>query len=82
MQSLEEKKEQVIIQYMRSYDLDVAMMKVGLTSDEQKLLKNDTSFMYRVNFQDATLKEDIVTTMIDNMKNGDPKLSQTANINR
>ncbi len=78
--SLEEKKERVIMQYMLSYDIDIAMMKVGITSEEQKLLKSDTSFMYRINFQDATLKEDIVTTMHDNMKNGDGKLSQKAAI--
>lgn len=77
MHSLEEKKELVIENYRMSYDLDIAMLKVGLTDDEKKLLLNDTSFMYRINYQDALIREDIMATMLSNMHNRGP-ISQKA----
>ncbi len=78
--SLDEIKEQVVMQFRLSYDLDIAMIKVDLTEDEKKLLLKDESFMFRIKFQEASLRESIITTMIDNLKNGDPKLSQKAAI--
>lgn len=80
MDSLDEKKEQVLIHYRKSYDLDIAMMKVDLTTEEKKLLLSDPSFMYRVHYADALIREEIVETMVDNMQGGDPKLSQKAAI--
>lgn len=78
MRSLEEKKELVIANYVQSYDLEIAMMKVDLTSDEKQLLLNDTSFMYRVNYQNSLVREEIISTMIDNMRHGKGPLSQKA----
>ena len=77
MRSLEEKKELVVANYQLSYDLDIAMMKVDLTEDEKKLLLNDTSFMYRIKYEDATVREDIMKTMIRNMQCKGP-ISQKA----
>jgi hypothetical protein len=81
MESLDEKKEQVVMQFRLSYDLDTAMIKVDLTDDEKKLLLADESFMFRIRYQEASLKEDIVSTMVENLNNSsDPKLSQKAAI--
>ncbi len=80
MDTLDEKKEQIIMQYMLSYDIDIAMLQAGITVSEKSLLIRDEAFMYRINFQDAKIKEDIISTMTDNMRNGDPKLSQKAAI--
>lgn len=78
MYSLEEKKELVIANYIMSYDLEIAMLKVGISPEEKKLLLNDTSFMYRVSFQDALIREKIIETMVGNMKIGPGPLSQKA----
>lgn len=80
MRDLEEIKEEIIIEYISSYDLEIAMMKCNLNSDEKKLLKNDSSFMYRIDYQDALIRETIVTTMVNNLKGPDAKLSQKAAI--
>ena len=80
MYSLEQKKEMVIMQYQLSYDLDIAMVKVDLTEDEKALLKRDKSFLYRIEYQDAMIKEKIVTTMLDNLDTPDPRISQKAAI--
>ena len=78
MNSLEEKKEIVISNYQLSYDLDIAMMKAGLTTEEKKLCKNDQSFMFRVNYQDALIRETIIKTMVANVESFDSKLAQKA----
>ncbi len=78
MLTLEEKKEEIVAQYRLSYDLDIAMLKVGITPEEKKLLLNDQSFMYRIEYQKATIREQIVSTMIDNMQIDDPRISQKA----
>lgn len=80
MDTLEEKKEQVVMQFVLSYDLDIAMIKVDLTEDEKKLLLKDEAFMYRIKFQEASLKENIVKTMVTNLHSDDAKLSQKAAI--
>ena len=78
MRNIEEITEQVILEYTLSYDLDIAMMKCQITIDEQKLLKNDTSFMYRIDYHDALIRESIMSTMIINMRGPDAKLAQKA----
>jgi len=78
--SLEEKKEQVILQYTLSYDIDIAMTKVDLTPDEKKMLLRDEDFLYRLNYQDALIRERIVSTMLENLTAGDPRLTQKAAI--
>jgi hypothetical protein len=80
MRDIEVLKEEVVIEYLGSYDLEIAMMKCNLTSDEKKLLKDDASFMYRIDYQNALIREDIVTVMIVNLKGPDAKLSQKAAI--
>ena len=69
MLSLEEKKESVIIEYTKSYDLDIAMMKCDLTTDEKKLMQNDTSFMYRISYADAIIREKIITEIWKQIRN-------------
>lgn len=78
MRSLEEKKEEVLIHYSRSYDLDIAMMKADLTEDEKKLLQHDSSFLYRISYQDARIREEIVEVMVGNLRSADDKLAQKA----
>lgn len=68
------------MQYRQSYDLDIAMTMADLTEDEKKLLKNDSSFMYRITYQDAIIREKIVGTMLDNLDTPDPRVSQKAAI--
>ena len=76
MKDIAETKEEVVMEYKLSYDLDIAMMKCRLTPDEQKLLKNDDSFMYRIQYEDALIREGIISTMVTNMRGPDAKLSQ------
>ena len=78
MKDIEQMKEEVIIEYKLSYDLEIAMMKCRLTLDEQKMLKNDESFTYRISYEDALIRESIMTTMKTNLEGVDPKLSQKA----
>jgi hypothetical protein len=72
---LDEKKEEVIMHYKRSYDLDIAMMKADLTSDEKALLLRDTSFMFRVNYEDAEIREDIISTVVTSMGDNDQRIA-------
>ena len=80
MFSLEQKKEMVLMQYKLSYDLDIAMTKTDLTEDEKALLKRDKSFLYRIEYQDAMIREKIVSTMLDNLDTPDFRISQKAAI--
>lgn len=80
MSDIEEMKEEVVMEYKLSYDLDISMMKCNLTSDEKKLLKNDSSFMYRIDYEDALIRESIISTMVTNLRGSDAKLSQKAAI--
>ena len=80
MLTLVEKKEEVLTHYCKSYDLEIAMLKADLTTDEKKLLLHDTSFMFRVDYYDALIREDIVTVMVDNLRSDDDKLAQKAAI--
>lgn len=78
MQSIEEKLEEVLMQYKLCYDLDIAMTMSELTSDEIKYLKNNDSFMYRIEYENAVIRQDIMTVMKNNMKGPDDKLAQKA----
>ena len=78
MYSLEEKKELVIGEYRKSYDLDIAMMKCDLTTEEKKLMLNDTSFMFRISYEDALIREKIIQPMINNLTSADEKTAQKA----
>lgn len=80
MQTFEEKKEEVIEHYKRSYDLETAMMQADLTTEEKQMIQRDTSFTFRLDYINAKVREEIVTTMLDNMRSEDPKLSQKAAI--
>lgn len=76
MEDIEQTKEEVIMEYKLSYDLEIAMMKCQLNSAEQKMLKHDDSFMYRIGYEDALIREGIISTMVTNMRGPDAKLSQ------
>ena len=76
MEDIEQTKEEVIMEYKLSYDLEIAMMKCQLNPDEQKMLKNDDSFVYRIAYEDALIREGIISTMVTNMRGSDAKLSQ------
>lgn len=80
MHSLEEKKELVLDNYSKSFDLEVAMMKVGLDADEKKLMQNDESFMYRVRYADATVREEIIGKMTTAMRDDDIRVGVKAAI--
>lgn len=78
MLTLEEKKEEVLIHYRKSYDLEIAMMKVDLNTNEKNLLLHDSSFMYRIAYADAIIREEIVDVMTNNLRSSDDKLTQKA----
>ena len=71
--------EMVVIEYSKSYDLDIAMMKVEVSKEEKELLIKDADFMYRIEYEDATIREDIIKTMVHNMRY-DQRNSQKAAI--
>jgi len=78
LQDFEEKKEEVIGHYKKSYDLETAMMRADLTTDEKKMLQRDTSFLFRLDYITSELRESIVSTMINNMRSENENLSQKA----
>lgn len=78
MSDMAEKKEQVLTQYKLSYDLDVAMMKAGLTKDEKDYLTRDEEFMFRIDYANACLRESLIGTMVDNLHSEDPRISHKA----
>ena len=75
---IDELKERVVEHFVRSYDLETAMMKADLTTEEKSMLQRDTSFMFRIDYLMAEVRENIVTTMVDNMNGHDEKLAQKA----
>lgn len=78
--TFEEKQEHVIMQYKMSYDLDIAMTKIELTEDDKKAMLEDKSFMFRISYADATIREKIVETMVSNLDSENESLSQKAAI--
>ena len=78
--SLDEKKEQVVMQYTMSYDLDIAMTMIDLTEEEKQTLLKDQSFMFRIAYQDASIRQKVVSTMIANLDSENEQLSQKAAI--
>jgi len=80
MLELEEKKEMVILQYTLSYDIDIAMMKCDLTTKEKKLMLNDTTFVYRIAYEDALIREKLIGRMTESLESADDKLAHKAAI--
>ena len=75
--NIDELSEIVAMEYAKSYDLDIAMMKAEVSAEEKELLTKSEDFMYQVAYQDALIREEIIETMVNNMKH-DPKGSQKA----
>jgi len=73
-----EKKELVLMHYRLSYSLDIAFMMAGIDDDEKKLLLADDSFMFRVAFEDAQVRQKIMVTLLNCMQSPDEKLARTA----
>jgi hypothetical protein len=65
MENLNEKKELIIQSYQKSFDKNVAYMKVGLTDQEIQLLDQDKDFQARLGYVLADQKEKIITRLID-----------------
>lgn len=74
----EQQKEIAVEAYSRSYDLDIAFTTAEFTSEERAMLQRDTTFMSRINYIDAKLKEEMIETMLSNMREGKPELAQKA----
>lgn len=77
---LDQLKEEIIMHYKLSYDLDIAMMKCQVDKETQKVLKKDKDFMFRINYEDALLQENIVSTLRHSMNSEDDKLAHRAAI--
>ena len=75
--NIEEVAELVVMEYSKSFDLDIAMMKVEVSKEEKEVLLKDVDFMYRIEYEDAVIREDIIKTMVNNMRH-DQKNSQKA----
>lgn len=75
---IEEKKEIAVMAYEKSYDLEIAFITANMTAAEKEMLQRDESFMSRITYVDAKLKEEIITTMTSNMRSEDQKLAQKA----
>jgi len=80
VKNLEELMEEVIMQYTQSYDLDIAMLKADVSMLDQKIMLSSESFMFRVKFQDAIIKEKIMKPMLRNLDSVNPSVSQKAAI--
>lgn len=59
----DEQKERTYMQYCQSYDLDIAMLQLGLDDAQQTELKNDEDFMFRIKLEEAELKTEIMTSL-------------------
>ena len=78
VRNITELGEIVVAEYTRSYDLDIAMMKAEVTNAEEELLRKDAEFMYQIKYQDSLVREDIIETMVVNMRVGNPSARQKA----
>lgn len=77
LRNIDELAEIVVMEYAKSYDLDIAMMKAEVSLEEKAILLKNETFMYQVSYQDAVIREEIIETMTHNMRH-DPKGSQKA----
>jgi len=72
------KKEKVLIEYRKSYSLESAFVMVGLSKEEETLLRNDELFMHRIAFEDASIRGEIFDTLLQALRSEDPKLARGA----
>ena len=78
VRDIDELGELVVMEYTKSYDLDIAMLKTDVSVEEKELLLKNEDFMYQVSYQDALIREIIIETMVGNTKVGNPSLRQKA----
>ena len=71
--SLEEKKELTLQYYKLSYSLDTALLMADVSKAEQSLLKNDEEFLYRIQYEDATIRQTLFTTLLNGVTSSDEK---------
>lgn len=67
MKSLKDKKEQVIKSYQKTFDLDLAYKKIGITKEEKAELEKDEVFQSRVQFFLIEEREKIISVLRDLM---------------
>lgn len=61
-----EKAEYLLTQYVGSYDLEIARLKVpAITDEEFEIMQNDLLFKTRLNLINAGLQERIITNLIE-----------------
>lgn len=58
-----EKKELVYQAYIKSLDMDIAFLKVGLSKDDKERVLNDICFNRRVEIFDAEYQESLITDL-------------------
>ena len=76
--NIDELAEMVVMEYSKSYDLDIAMMKAEVSKEDREKLEKNSDFMYMISYQDALIRESIINTMVCSMNSGNPQLKQKA----
>lgn len=72
---LSEKKELIVQSYSRTFDKDMAYIKVGLTQEEKELLDQDDDFQERLQIFLIEERENIIEKFKDFMDSDDEKIS-------
>ncbi|RLI52340.1 MAG: hypothetical protein DRP09_18135 [Candidatus Thorarchaeota archaeon] len=75
---IEQLIELVVIEYSKSYDIDIAMLKAEVSDEDRAILEKDSDFLYRIAYEDALIRETIIENMVKNVKSSNPQLSQKA----
>ncbi len=75
---LEDLVEEIVMEYAKSFDLDVAMMICEVTPEEKAILIKDKDLLFRLEYHDAKIRAKIIDTMIKNMDLAKGPLSQKA----
>ena len=78
VRDIDELGEIVVVEYAKSYDLDIAMMKAEVSAEEKELLTKSEDFMYQIAYTDALVREEIIETMVTNVRIGNPSTRQKA----
>jgi hypothetical protein len=77
---IEEKKEQIVQSYSKTFDKNMAYVKVGLSEEEVQQLENDNEFQTRLHIFLINEREKIIQNLREFMHSDDEKISFRATV--
>lgn len=75
-----EEKELVLNHYSSSLDLEIAVLKAGLTPEQISMLYDDSDFMLRIKIEDADIQTDLILTLRDLMESDNEAIKLKATL--